>query len=377
MNSEDKIHCALVLALGVSVAALRLGAPPAPALRDKPAAAAAPLPAAMLLRPAVEVQRTELDARIEQLAAWVAGASTRAPSPHERLLSWQGLGRSGKPTEDTRELTPVFQTEPALALSVLLEAGLPIDTLVSFDGAPAPLGDWVARELDKPAPKAGVPDPWQLDLLSLAMLGGATRHRPRLEHLTQATLTHLDRRTRASPARQGHELTGSDIEALAQLWGQPKARHERATDLQLSSVVFRAVAVLQDPDLDSQARRHLNALLFRVRVDRALTAHLLTGANPGAAEQVRLSRVEELGRLEQALYNAHLAFRSSEAAAPPQRIGVIMRQVARDVIDHLEALDLEGTAQVSGAARAERLEAAVQALRGLRTARAATPSAAG
>jgi hypothetical protein len=372
LNGEDKIHCVLVLVLGISVVALRLGEPPAaPAQPEKP------VPSAALLSPALEVRRSELDAPIQRLAAWVGEARTRAASPEETLLGWQALGRSGKPTEDARQLAPVFRTEPAAALSVLLEAGLPIDTAVSFDGAPAPLGEWVARELDKPSPKAGVPDPWQLDLLSFAMLAGITRYRTRLEHLTQASLTHLDRQMRASPARQGRELTAADIDGLARVWRLPGSRQERATDLHLSQVVFRAVAVLQDPDLDTQARRHLNALLFRFRVDRALTAHLLANADAKTAASVRLSAVEELGRLEQALYNAHLAFRGSGTAAPPQRVGVAMRQIARELIDHVAALQLEGATPAQGAAQAELLQAAVQALRGLRTARAATPSAAG
>jgi hypothetical protein len=145
--------------------------------------------------------------------------------------------------------------------------------------------------------------------------------------------------------------------------------------LHWSAAVFRATAVLADSELEPQARRHLNTLLLAYPNERALYRHLL-GTARHAAERTRieLDAVEHLGRLEEALYSAHLSFRRSSQRAPAATTAEVMRLAARDLIDQLQQLtpdDSEDAPSHDTEARQARLRAAVQALRGLRTARVA------
>src|SRR6185503_12505555 len=148
-----------------------------------------------------------------------------------------------------------------------------------------------------------------------------------------------------------------------------------AVDLHWSAAAFRATAVLREADLEAQARRHLNALLSRYHSDRTLLLYLeARAADAGERRSVQLAALEHLGRFEEALYNAHLTFRSDPHAAPSPATAQVMRFAARDLIERLQQLDAKefelqgrGAEQTPGAL----LRAAVHALRGLRTARVA------
>jgi hypothetical protein len=138
--------------------------------------------------------------------------------------------------------------------------------------------------------------------------------------------------------------------------------------------VFRAVAVLGERDLDEPARRHLGALSYRYRIERALYGQLLVEADGSRSrERVHLAAVERLGRLEQALYQAHLLYRTEHQPRPTAELARLMRQVARDLLDHFAEArgSVLSDAPASAAHREATLRAAVHALRGLRTARIA------
>jgi hypothetical protein len=138
--------------------------------------------------------------------------------------------------------------------------------------------------------------------------------------------------------------------------------------------------VLAEPALDQLALRHLNALLSGYQLQRELHRHLLATASD-ARERVivHLSAIESLGRLEQALYGAHLTFRSQDRPGPAPRAASSMRRAAHELVEHLDALraaSLFGTSQALGIPPDDVLRAAAHALRGLRTARVATRDAA-
>jgi hypothetical protein len=139
--------------------------------------------------------------------------------------------------------------------------------------------------------------------------------------------------------------------------------------------VFRAVAVLAEPELEQRALRHLNALLFRHPLERDLQRQLLARARTAPERvSVRLEALEALGRLEQALYGAHLAFRREDRPGPSPRIASSMRHAAAERLEQLEGLKKDGAFAPSAEARLglppeELAGAAAQALRGLRAAR--------
>jgi hypothetical protein len=234
------------------------------------------------------------------------------------------------------------------------------------------------QEEEPPLPARAEPSAWELDLLALATLGGENQYRERLAWVVQTSLTRLDRRQRRLAVQPGTgALSSADLTRLAQSWQEPAERAARVADLHLAAAVFRAVAVLGEPELERQARRYLNGLLFRYQTDRVLYDHLLSATSaPGERVPVRLDALENLGRLEQALYGAHLSFRRPDSPAPLPQTAQIMREAAHDLLGHLEQLERAGVLGItptdSPGASLERLRAVVHALRGLRAARVAT-----
>jgi hypothetical protein len=401
LTAEDRIHIALTLALGAANLALFVCGP-----FDRP------LPPAQAARLAVselpsEAQRAEVDAAIEHLEGWLSHARAEIAPGLQPQLALQGLG----PTPDDRAhperwlarllgpesasgwlaATPSATPAPAAArqtvtasLVILLESGVPLEQQLapaSAEKAPGlKLSELVQRTLESEiaSPEAGAePGPWQLDLLSLAVLGGLHQYRDRLAQATQRLLRQLDQAQRSQSVQPGSgDLDGAQLAQLASTWrqqGGPEA--PGALALQSSAAVFRATAVLSDDDLEQQARRHLNALLARYRTDRALYRYLDASASDARERSaVRLQALENLGRLEEALYNSHLTFRSDADSAPAPATAQVMRLAARDLIDRLQELDsdaFEPRGADAQRGREQLLRAAVHALRGLRTARIA------
>jgi hypothetical protein len=270
--------------------------------------------------------------------------------------------------------------DTAASLAMLLEAGVSLDRELPLEMGVVSVRQLVEAELQKRLelpPSTHELDAWQLDLLSFATLGGLSQYRERLAQLTQRSLTRLERQYRDANARQGDgKLEAQDLKQMAEIWEQTSGLGgPPADELHISASVFRAVAVLAEPELELQARRHLSTLLFRYQTDRALHHHLLTAsADPGRAITVRLSALESLGRLEQALYSAHLAFRRAAQPDPAPRTASVMRQAAHDLIDHWQHLRQTALFEAHGdtmGGRSVLMRAAVHALRGLRTARIA------
>jgi hypothetical protein len=265
----------------------------------------------------------------------------------------------------------VAEDEPVAVLAMLLEAGVGLDAEVEL-----PTGVLVVKQLvEKTLAEAAVmPEPsgWELELLSLATLAGLRQYRERLAYLTQATLTRLDRLHRNAAARAGSgEIAPTTLHAMAEDWRSLTPPRTRAgDDLHSSVAIFRAVAVLAEPDLEIQALRHLNALSFRYQTDRALYQYLLTtSSEPAERIRIRVEALENFGRLGQAFYGAHLAFRRTQR--PDTRAATIMRQAAHDVIDQYRALAQANALEVVEASEGSLLRSVVHALRGLRTARVA------
>jgi hypothetical protein len=401
LTAEDRIHVALMLALGAANLALFASGPFEGAL---PPAQAAQL--AVSESPS-EAHRSELDAAIGRLEAWLARARAQAAAGEESQIALQGLGPTPEdrahperwltrllgPENSNAWLAPTDPAAPApaaarraltAALVILLESGVPLQQQLSAPSAEkAPalrLCDLVQRSLDSAATslEAAVDaEPWQLDLLSLAVLGGLQQYRDRLAHATQRMLRQLDHAQRSQATHPGSgELDAAQLVQLASTWREQAATEvPGALDLHCSAAVFRATAVLSDQDLELQARRHLQGLLAHFRSDHALYRYLeATASNASERGSVRRKAIEHLGRLEEALYNAHLSFRSDADSAPSAATGQVMRLAARDLIDRLQDLDAGADESGSAAARHAReelLRAAVHALRGLRTARVA------
>jgi hypothetical protein len=136
--------------------------------------------------------------------------------------------------------------------------------------------------------------------------------------------------------------------------------------------------VLGEPDLAQRGLRHLNALLSRYQLERDAYRKLIAQAGtPAQRAALHADALEAFGRVEQALYGAHLAFRRPDRPGPAPRTATSMRRAAHDLLEHLSALRNEaafnagpggpGTIDTARLARA-----AAQALRGLRAARVAT-----
>jgi hypothetical protein len=403
-SPEDTIHRSLLLALGVVAGVCLFG--PLPNRQER---AREEAEGRASIRPD-EVTRAALDTAIAELVRWIEAAPSPPDTPEaanlrllalgrpalglgggppRATLAWanlEGLARSAPPAA-----RPAAHPDPstrgdagagdALAtLAILLETGIALD-----DALPLPSGSSsvrrllelaLARVVERPASA----DPWSLDLLAFAVLGGMHEQRSELVRWTLASLARLERDQRPFTEAQGDGTPAPGVLArLANDVGKRRSPGESpSNELQLSAAVFRAVAVLGEPDLEQRALRHVNALLYRYQLERDVYGLLLARAPDRAARvAVHLEALETLGRLEQALYGAHLTFRRRDRPGPAPRTAVSMRRAARDLIDHLAALR-ESAAFATGApprddAAAEALmQAATQALRGLRAARVAT-----
>jgi len=387
VTAEDRIHIALLVALGAANLAICARGPVEPS-------------STAFAEPPVELSRPDLDGAIQRLERWLARERTQASPGITSELALQGLGPSAddraRPerwlarllgTNDPATLLAMASPGPdrqrlLTALVILLEAGVPLDRPLPGSAEKSPaltnLQQLVDRALDSAAPRAAQAalDPSELDLMSFAVLGGMKQYQGRLAEQTQQALTRLDRQQRDDARPRVGQLDRAQLEQWAKDWrAEPGTERSSDRDLRWSAAVFRATAVLADEELEPQARRQLNRLLLAYPSERALYRHLL-GTARHAAERTRieLAAVEHLGRLEEALYSAHLSFRRSSQRTPAAATAEVMRLAARDLIDQLQKLtpdDPEAAPSDDTEARQARLRAAVQALRGLRTARVA------
>jgi hypothetical protein len=147
-------------------------------------------------------------------------------------------------------------------------------------------------------------------------------------------------------------------------------------DLHWSVAVFRGVAVLNEAPLAAAARQHQRALLGRYRRDRALYRYLIaTAQDERERVRVQLGALENLGRLEEALYGAQLTLQGGPDRTPGSETARVMRMAARELVEHwhsLEASSLASRTRLPEPERVALVRAAVHALRGLRTARIAS-----
>jgi hypothetical protein len=401
IESEDRLHLALALLLGALAGGVLLTREPTPPTAatgleaSPPGARASDAPS----RPALEGAIAELARWFERRAAHTPldanrrllalGRSGLAPTPGRdsgAALVWKNLEALARPSapEARPASLPASTTERSerdasvsATLAILLETGLPLDVelpLVSGAASPRQL---LAIGLPAPGTRRDSADAWTLDLLSFAVLAGMTERRGELERETLASLARLEREQRPLTALMGDGAPAAGaLEALA---GELRKRRAGGAagsgELQLGASVFRAVAVLGEPELEQRALRHLNTLLFRHLLERELQQQLLARAQTAAERLgVRIEALEALGRLEQALYGAHLAFRREARPGPSPRIASSMRHVAADLLEQFEALKQDGAFATPAEARDGQRQhdlagAAAQALRGLRAAR--------
>jgi hypothetical protein len=393
----------LLLVLGASAGALMLLREPSP---ERPAGDAVDG------RPATapeEVTRAALEAAIQDLLGWIERGPREPRTPFQANLRLLALGRAALPSGESASPSlawanlealagakgPVAQvaslTEPsaraeardgdALAtLAILLETGIPLDEELRFASGATSVRRLLELALPSVAERRDSPDPWSLDLLSFAVLGGTPARRSELGRLTLSSLMRLDRQQQPLTQLQGGgAAAGGALEQLTTELGRRIATGEgRGSDLQLSAAVFRAVAVLAEPELEQRALRHVNALLFRYQLERDVYQRLLARTpDPAQRMAVHVDALESLGRLEQALYGAHVTFRRGDGRGPAPRTASSMRRAASDLIEHLSALrrgsafDAPGVTR-DGLGQEALLRAATQALRGLRAARIAT-----
>jgi hypothetical protein len=388
--AEQRIHMALLIALAAANLAILVRGPVEGPLPEADAARSA------IGEPLLEASRPQIDAGIQQLKAWLTDAEQRAggsehalalqglgPSPQDRAHAERWLARSLGSESAAAWLSPApeapapsaeEQRRFAAALTILLESGVPLEQKLDAPGGKTEeLSVLVRRALDAYAsPVKGLKppqDPDNLDLLSLAVLGGLAEYRERLAQTAQSTLRRLALAQRAQPIPLGAGLLQrQQLAELARTWqGSDASEPPGADELHAGAALFRAVAVLEDPGLTALARPHLAALIARYRNDRTLYRYLEARApDAGARRRLRLQALENLGRFEELLYNAHLSFRGSAEAAPAPDTAHAMRLAARDLLERLPAL--EEPSEVDDQRR-QLLRAAVHALRGLRTAR--------
>jgi hypothetical protein len=393
-RAEHRIHVVLMLALGAANLAILVRGPFEGPLPVAEAARRA------LAEPLVEASRPEIEAGIQRLKSWLTDAQEQAGGGPEQALALQGLG---PPPDDRahperwlarslgRETTTAWLVPApdrpapgaddlrrfAAALVILLESGTPLEQQIEgVAGEKAgglTLSDLVRRALDAfESPLEGLKppdDPDRLDLLSFAVLGGLSEYRERLALAAQGTLRRLTLARRDQPVPIGAGLLQREqLLELARAWHDAGGSEPPgAAELHASAALFRAAAVLQDPGLDALARPHLGALIAGYRNDRTLYLYLEASARDSQARQrVRMQALENLGRFEELVYNAHLAFRGAAEAAPAPDTARAMRVAARDLLERLAVLDAAPPAKDQ---RRQLLRAAVHALRGLRTAR--------
>lgn len=354
-----------------------------------------------------EVTRPALEAAIHDLLGWIERGPREPLGPFEANLRLLALGRAALPSGEGAPRSPAWANLEALAsskppvaqvasltepparaeardadalatLAILLETGIPLDEELRFAAGACSVRRLLELALPTVTERRANPDPWALDLLSFAVLGGIPARRPELARLTLSSLARLDRQQQPLTELQGDgAATGAAIEQLATaLERRLSTGEERGSDLQLSAAVFRAVAVLGEPELEQRALRHLNALLFRYELERDVYQRLLA-RTPDLGQRLHVDAIESLGRLEQALYGAQLTFRRGDRPGPAPRTATSMRRAASDLIEHLSALRRSSAFAAAEAAGDRRgqdalLRAATQALRGLRAARVAT-----
>lgn len=402
LDPEDRLHRALALLLGALAGAVLLLQEPVPA--GVPAGDPGPR-----ARASDAPSRAAIEAAIAELGRWCEARAPRtALDANQRLLA---LGRSALELAPGHELGAalVWKNLEALALpsapgtrpasllgaaadgaerdasaiatlAILLETGLPLDAELPLPSGAASPRQLLALALSSDTgSRRGKTDAWGLDLLSFAVLAGMAERRDELERETLASLARLEREQRPLAALMGDGQPAAEaLEGLAEELRQRRADRGWAHELGLGAAVFRAVAVLAEPELEQRALRHLGALSFRLELERDLQRRALARAQTASERMaLRLDAIEALGRLEQALYGAHLSSRRQDRPGPSPRTASSMLRAAGDLLEQLEALKQEGAfaapGQGSAGLEAERISrAAVQALRGLRVARIAS-----
>jgi hypothetical protein len=337
--------------------------------------------------PAPELSLGELQIAIARLERWVTAAYAGGATPLERVLGVQGLGRNKANLEHQslvaclRDWSPesaAGQAPDALAASaILLEAGVAPAERLTLAGGERRLQELVQQALD--SARSTPPDEdaelgWQVQLLALAVASGLTQYEDELAQRSEHALGRLEREYRAFDARFAE--TALDPVRVRELARErerdPGADAERAAALQLSAAVFLASGVSPEAGLEARVRRHLSAVLVRHERERAIDDVLLHESRGAATTARRVIAFEQFGRLAQALFMAHVAWRETPDAPFPPALTPVMRQTARDLmalLDQLERLGVYDTPY--DGKRPELLQATVHALRGLRTARAA------
>lgn len=401
--SEDRLHRGLALLLGAvagGVLLIREPASPAPAAQGPGAAhstAASEAPSRAALESAIaelarwfeaSPPRTALDANRRLLALGRSVIDPAAQPAGGAALVWKNLEPLARPSPPEARPASLpaassdFDERDASAgatLAILLETGTPPDAELPLPSGAATPRQLLALALATPGERGDAADPWTLDLLSFAVLAGMGGRRGELEREALASLGRLEREQRPLTALMGDGAPAAG--ALERLAAELAARRADGAgwsrELQRGAALFRAVAVLAEPELEQRALRHLNALLFRHPLERDIQQRLLERARTAPERiAVRLEALEALGRLEQGLYGAHLAFRREDRPDPSPRIASSMRRAAADLLELLEGLKHDGAFARADDARhspgSERLErAAAHALRGLRAARIA------
>jgi hypothetical protein len=403
LSSEDTIHRCLAVVLAAAAAALLVTREPTTGHPDAgpPSAESA----------AAELSRPELEAAIAELSFWLERRTGEPRTAQEANLRLLSLGRAAlEPSAASSRLvlanlqvltTPAGAAQPAsvsetapgsaaparasaigdadprATLAILLEAGTPLTQELALAAGPSSVGRLLELALTSPETPADGPDPWTLDLLSFATLGGQLERREQLGRMAQLGLTWLDRRQRDELAPGNGKAAARALrDAIAAGTERLETTGQRPRELQLLASLFRAVAVLAEPDLEESAVRQLNVLLQRQALEHDAYRALLESA-PDAPARARLhiDAIENLGRLAQALYGAHVAFRSTERPAP--RTAASLRQAAGELTVHLSALRRASVFDTADGATPppELLRAVVHALRGLRVSRIAHPAA--
>jgi len=394
LPSEDTIHRGLAATLAAGAVALLLTREPTAPHPGVPTHPAEPTASAGPTRP-------ELEASIAELARWLTRHTAEPRTPLTANLRLLALGRSalsppaagpgatlllanlqallspaaeaaGAPTADGSADAPTrSDADPAATLAILLEAGTPQSDELALAAGPTPVRVLLEQALSRLEQTSQ--DAWALDLLSFAVLAGQNAWREPLARRTHSGLTRLDREQRQQPGLSDETAAGALRASLASDARRLDAPRERPLRLQLAASLFRAVAVLDEPDLEATARRQLSVLLQRELLEREVYRTLLAETPEATARvQLHLDALENLGRLEQALYGAHVAFR--QTAEPTARTGASMQRIARELLEHLNGLRRTAALDTLApqAASPELLRALTHALRGLRVSRIAT-----
>jgi hypothetical protein len=336
---------------------------------------------------APELSLDELQTAIARLERWVTGAYAGAATPLERVLGVQGLGRNKANLQHQSLVSCLRDWSPEsgarapdalTAAAILLEAGVTPAERLTLAGGERRLQELVQQALDGARVAPPTDDArlaWQVQLLALAVASGLTQYEDELALRSEHALGILEREHRAFDARFAETaLDAARIRQLAHARASD-ADAERGAALQLSAAVFLASGVSQHPVLESRVRRHLQALLLRHERERAIDEVRLQESRGAATTSTRVVAFEQFGRLAQALFMAHVAWRQTPDSPFPPALTPVMRRTARDLLtllDQLERLDVYS--KPYDGKQPALLQATVHALRGLRTARAAASS---